>query len=115
MARADIFSVTIRRFLAPVMHFLDDPTVSEIMINTYNEIYVEKDGKVTKTDASFESEEAFMGAVNNILQYTHKRLTAEDPLIDSRLPDGSRVHVILPPLCRTRPGASHSARPVPAS
>ena len=100
MARADIFSVTIRRFLAPVVHFLDDPAVSEIMINTYNEIYVEKDGKVAKTDASFESEEAFMGAVNNILQYTGKRLTGEHPLQDSRLPDGSRVHVILEPLSR---------------
>ena len=100
MARADIFSVTIRRFLAPVVRFLDDPSVSEIMINTYDEIYVEKDGKVTKTDARFESEEAFMGAVNNILQYTGKRLTGEHPLQDSRLPDGSRVHVILEPLSR---------------
>ena len=100
MARADIFSVTIRRFLAPVVRFLDDPSVSEIMINTYDEIYVEKDGKVTKADARFESEEAFMGAVNNILQYTGKRLTGEHPLQDSRLPDGSRVHVILEPLSR---------------
>ena len=100
MARADIFSVTIRRFLAPVVRFLDDPSVSEVMINTYDEIYVEKDGKVTKTDAKFESEEAFLGAVNNILQYTGKRMTDEHPLQDSRLPDGSRVHVILNPLSR---------------
>ena len=100
MARADIFSVTIRRFLAPVARFLDDPSVSEVMINTYDEIYVEKDGKVVKTDARFESEETFLGAVNNILQYTGKRLTSEHPLQDSRLPDGSRVHVILEPLSR---------------
>lgn len=100
MARADIFSVTIKRFLAPVARFLEDPSVSEVMINNPDEIYVEKNGKLVKTDARFESEEAFMAAVNNILQFTGKRLTGEQPLQDSRLPDGSRVHVILSPLSR---------------
>jgi len=100
MARADIFSVTIRHFLGPVVEFLDDPAVSEIMINTPEEIYVERNGELVKTDARFESEEAFMSAVNNVLQYTGKRLTREQPLLDSRLPDGSRVHVILGPLSR---------------
>ena len=100
MDRTDIFTVTIRHFLAPIARFLDDPTVSEIMINTPDEIYIEKNGKLVKTDARFESQEAFMSAVNNILQFTGKRLTSERPLQDSRLPDGSRVHVILGPLSR---------------
>ncbi len=100
MARSDIFSVTINHFLAPVAPFLADPTVSEIMINTPDEIYIEKNGKLVRTDAKFDSEEAFTAAVNNILQFTGKRLTAEHPLQDSRLPDGSRVHVILSPLSR---------------
>jgi len=100
MDRADIFRVTIRHFLAPVLRFLEDPTVSEVMINTPQEIYIEKNGEVVKTDARFESEDALMSAVNNILQYTGKRLTIERPLQDSRLPDGSRVHVILGPLSR---------------
>ncbi|HET6429036.1 MAG TPA: ATPase, T2SS/T4P/T4SS family [Phycisphaerae bacterium] len=100
MDRTDIFAVTIRHFLAPVAQFLDDPTVSEVMINTADEIYIEKDGALVRTDAKFESQEAFVSAVNNILQYTGKRLTAEHPLQDSRLPDGSRVHVILGPLSR---------------
>jgi len=100
MARADIFSVTVRHFLAPVAQFLDDPAVSEIMINTPEEIYVERNGELVKTDARFESEEAFLAAVNNILQYTGKRITYEQPLLDSRLPDGSRVHVIFAPLSR---------------
>ena len=100
MARADIFSVTINHFLAPVAPFLADPTVSEIMINTPEEIYIEKNGELIKTDAKFDSAEAFTAAVNNILQFTGKRLTDEHPLQDSRLPDGSRVHVILSPLSR---------------
>ena len=100
MARTDIFGVTIRHFLAPIAQYLEDPSVSEIMINTPQEIYIEKAGALVRTDARFESEEAFMAAVNNVLQYTGKRLNTEHPLLDSRLPDGSRVHVILNPLSR---------------
>ena len=100
MARSDIFSVTINHFLAPVVPFLNDPTVSEIMINTPDEIYIEKNGELVRTDVKFSSKEACTAAVNNILQFTGKRLTAEHPLQDSRLPDGSRVHVILYPLSR---------------
>ncbi len=100
MARSDIFSVTINHFLAPVVPFLNDPAVSEIMINTSDEIYIEKNGALIRTDAKFDNEEAFTAAVNNILQFTGKRLTQEHPLQDSRLPDGSRVHVILSPLSR---------------
>ncbi len=100
MSRTDIFAATIRHFLAPIVPFLDDPNVSEIMINTSEEIYIERDGALVKTEAKFDSQEAFMAAVNNVLQYTGKRLTPEYPLQDSRLPDGSRVHVILAPLSR---------------
>ena len=100
MARTDIFAATIGHFLAPIAQYLKDPTVSEIMVNTSDEIYVEKSGELVRTDARFDSEEAFLSAVNNILQYTGKRLTPEHPLQDSRLPDGSRVHVILSPLSR---------------
>ena len=100
MATAKIFEATVQHFLAPILPFLDDPTVSEIMINTPAEIYIERSGQLIRTDAAFEDEEALLSAVNNVLQYTGKRLTPEQPLVDSRLPDGSRVHVILPPLSR---------------
>ncbi len=100
MDRSEIFSVTINHFLAPVAEYLRDPAVSEIMINTPSEIYIEKSGQLIRTDAHFDSEAAFLAAVNNVLQYTGKRLTSERPLQDSRLPDGSRVHVILAPLSR---------------
>ncbi len=101
MARTKIYEQTVQHFLAPILPFLQDLTVSEVMINNPSEIYVEKEGRLVKTDASFGSDEDLLAAVNNVLQYTGKRLTSEHPLIDSRLPDGSRVHVILPPLSRS--------------
>jgi pilus assembly protein CpaF len=100
MARSDIFQATVEHFLAPVLEFLQDPTVAEIMINAPDEIYIERSGHLVRTEAAFSGEDALRAAVNNVLQYTGKRLNDEHPLLDSRLPDGSRVHVILPPLCR---------------
>jgi pilus assembly protein CpaF len=100
MATARIFEATVDHFLQPVLPFLRDPAVSEVMINKPDEIYIEKNGELVRTEARFEDEESLLSAVNNVLQYTGKRLTPENPLIDSRLPDGSRVHVILPPLSR---------------
>jgi len=101
MTRSNIFEATVEHFLAPIMPFMNDESVSEIMINSASEIYIEREGELIKTDATFENEDALRAAVNNVLQYTGKRVTENQPLIDSRLPDGSRVHVILPPLCRT--------------
>ncbi|HPS53642.1 MAG TPA: CpaF family protein [Phycisphaerae bacterium] len=96
----NIFEATVEHFLAPVMEYMHDDTVSEIMINSANDIYIERAGKLIKTNAGFEDEESLLAAVNNVLQYTGKRIDPERPLVDSRLPDGSRVHVVLSPLCR---------------
>ncbi|MCL2701720.1 MAG: Flp pilus assembly complex ATPase component TadA [Phycisphaerae bacterium] len=99
--RLNIFEATVEHFLAPVLPFLRDPAVSEIMINSPREIYVERNGQLVRTDARFEDDEAMLAAVNNVLQFTGKRMDVEHPLIDSRLPDGSRVHVVLSPLCKS--------------
>jgi len=98
--RTSIFETTVEHFLAPILPFLHDESVAEIMVNRFDEIYVEKGGQLVKTDAQFSDEESFLSAVNNVLQYTGKRLTNERPLVDARLPDGSRVHVVLSPLSR---------------
>ena len=100
MSRASIFEATVEHFLEPIMPFIRDPDVTEIMINCAEEIYVEKQGRLIRTTVSFPSEIALRSAVNNVLQYTGKRISDDHPLVDSRLPDGSRIHVILPPLCR---------------
>ena len=98
--RANIFETTVNHFLAPILPFLQDESVAEIMVNRFDEIYIEKEGQLVKTDVRFADEEAFLAAINNVLQYTGKRLTTDRPLVDARLPDGSRVHVVLSPLSR---------------
>lgn len=87
-------------FLEPVKPWLDDPAVSEIMINGPENIYIEKGGKVSRTDAVFPSESALQAAANNIAKSVGRILNDEYPRLDARLPDGSRVHVVIPPLAR---------------
>jgi len=87
-------------FLEPVKPWLDDPAVSEIMINGPENIYIEKGGKVSRTDAVFPSESALQAAANNIAKSVGRVLNDEYPRLDARLPDGSRVHVVIPPLAR---------------
>lgn len=95
-----LFTATVRHYLSPIIEYLDDEAVSEVMVNKFDEIYVEKDGRLHKINARFPDIEAYEAAVNNILQYTGKTLRDDDSLIDSRLPDGSRVHVARPPCAR---------------
>ncbi len=84
--------------LRPVQHLRDDPTVSEILINGPNEIFVERKGKLERTDASFRSEDDLVAAVNAIANSIGRRITEEEPRLDARLPDGSRIHAVLKPL-----------------
>lgn len=87
-------------FLEPVKPWLDDPAVSEIMINGPKEIYIEKSGRLIKVDSAFPSEPALFAAANNIAKSVGRILNEEYPRLDARLPDGSRVHVVIPPLSR---------------
>lgn len=96
MERNEIFQATLSRFLEPVGAFLDDPSVSEIMINGPHDIYIERAGQVVRTEAVFEDEGALESAARNIAQFTNKRITSDTSRFDSRLPDGSRVHVVMP-------------------
>ena len=95
-----IFEKTILHFLDPVRAYLDDPDVTEVMINGPEEVYIERKGALVRTEARFASQEALDAAVRNILQYVGKRVTEEHPMMDGRLPDGSRVHVAMPPVSR---------------
>ncbi len=95
-----IFSRTVAHYLAPIKNYLDDAAVTEVMVNRHDEIFVERDGKIEHTNARFTDLEAYEAAVNNVLQFTGRTLTEDQPLIDARLPDGSRVHVARPPCAR---------------
>ncbi len=100
MPKQDIFARTIDHYLAPIRPYLADAAVSEVMINGPREIYVEKDGALVLTQAVFADPEMYQAAVNNILQFTGKSLSDQDVLVDTRLPDGSRVHVAKAPCAR---------------
>ena len=87
-------------FLAPVKQFLEDDDVSEILINGPNQIYIERKGKLEKTDAKFVSEPSLRAAASNIAKSVQRMLNDDNPRLDARLPDGSRVHAVIPPLSR---------------
>src|SRR5438270_11281172 len=106
-----VFAQTLLGFLAPVAPFLQDDRVSEIMINGHDEIYVERGGRIEPTEARFASAHALESAVRNIAQYVGKSVSADHPVLDARLPDGSRVCAILPPASRR--GISVSIRRFP--
>ena len=94
-----MFSESLRAFLKPVVPFLDDPEVSEILINGPKEVWVERRGKLHRTEVVF-TEEGLLAAARNMAQYVGRPLTEERPRLDARLPDGSRIHVVLAPVAR---------------
>lgn len=84
--------------LGPIEPLLSDATVSDILVNGYNQIYVERGGQLELTDIQFISEEHLRNKVERILYNTGRRVDESSPLVDTRLPDGSRVNIIIPPL-----------------
>ena len=100
MSREAIFEASVDYFLSPIKQFLDDDTVSEVMVNRFDQVYVERQGRLFATEARFESEDALLSAITNVAQWVGREINAEQPILDARLPDGSRVHAILPPSCR---------------
>jgi pilus assembly protein CpaF len=93
----DVFAETLLQFLSPIRAFLDDPTVSEVMINGPSQIFIERKGRLEMTDARFEDREVLAAAVRNVAQYVGKHADEERPILEARLPDGSRVEAVLPP------------------
>jgi pilus assembly protein CpaF len=93
----EVYEETLLSFLAPVRPYLDDPKVSEIMINGPHQVFIEKGGKLILTDARFSSTEALNAALRNIAQYVGKMVDEEHPILEARLPDGSRIEAIVPP------------------
>jgi len=81
----------------PIEGFFEDPEISEIMVNGPDQIYIEKNGEITLTDAFYDSNEHVRFAINHIINPMGRFVNQKHPLIDSRLPDGSRVNAIIPP------------------
>jgi pilus assembly protein CpaF len=81
--------------LEPLLH---DPTVSDILVNTFNQVYVERCGKLELTDISFRDNAHLMKIIEKIVSRVGRRVDESSPMVDARLPDGSRVNAIIPPL-----------------
>lgn len=84
--------------LGPIEPLLADPTVSDILVNTYRQVYVEREGKLSLTDVRFESDSHLMKIIDKIVSGIGRRVDESSPMVDARLPDGSRVNAIIPPL-----------------
>ncbi|MGG5170992.1 CpaF family protein [Pseudarthrobacter sp. J1738] len=82
----------------PIQRYLDDPSVTEIMVNSADQIYVERQGKLIKTDTKFASEDALRRVIERVVSRVGRRIDESSPLVDARLADGSRVNAIIPPL-----------------
>ncbi len=106
MIPREIFEETLLHFFQPIRPFLEDPGVSDIMINGPNQIYYEKKGQLHLADARFENVEALTAAIRNAAQYVGKHVDEEKPILEGRLPDGSRIEAILPPAAPDGPCVS---------
>lgn len=84
--------------LGPLEPFLQDPKVSDILVNTYKQIYLEKRGKLELTHARFKDDAHLMKIIDKIVSAIGRRIDESSPMVDARLPDGSRVNAIIPPL-----------------
>lgn len=95
-----VFEDSIGTFLSPISSFLADESVSEVMINGPHEIFIERKGIIERTPAVFRDEQALVAAVRNIAQFVGRRIDEHNPVLDARLPDGSRICAVLPPCSR---------------
>jgi pilus assembly protein CpaF len=95
-----VFSDAIANLLHPIKDLLDDEGVSEVMINGPFEVFVERKGLVYKTENKFPNEDALISAMRAIAQSVGRVIDADNPRLDARLPDGSRIHVVLPPMAK---------------
>ena len=101
------------RRLDLLSELLDDKNVTEIMINGPREIFVEKKGKMEKWNRSFQSEEQLFDLIQQIVSRINRAVNTKSPIVDARLEDGSRVHVVLPPIALKGPTVTIRKFPEP--
>jgi pilus assembly protein CpaF len=89
--------------LGPLEELLKGDEITEIMVNKFDEIYIEKGGKLTLSDVTFSSDDAVMSAIERIVSPLGRRIDESSPYVDARLQDGSRVNAIIPPLALRGP------------
>jgi pilus assembly protein CpaF len=83
--------------LGPIDPFLQDDSITEVMVNDTRQVYIERDGKVAPTEARFLNDEHVLKTINKIIEPLGRTVDRKWPMVDARLPDGSRVNAIIPP------------------
>lgn len=97
---SDVFKDAIANLLAPIGDLLKDPSVSEVMINGPFEIFVERKGQCLRVPNKFSDDDALMASMRAVAQSVGRVIDADNPRLDARLPDGSRIAVVIPPMSR---------------
>ncbi|QCJ44024.1 CpaF family protein [Bacillus sp. S3] len=87
----------------PISPLLDNPLISEVMVNNFDEVYYEKNGKVYRSHVNFTDNQHVMRVIERIVSPIGRRIDESSPMVDARLPDGSRVNAIIPPLALKGP------------
>jgi pilus assembly protein CpaF len=107
--KKELFNVF--RRLDILSEYLEDEDISEIMINGYDHIFIEKNGKLYETEETFSSEERLRNVIQQIVSGCNRIVNETNPIVDARLKDGSRVNVVLPPVALS--GATMTIRKFP--
>ena len=92
--------------LGPLELLMADGTISDILVNSYNQIYVERKGKLELTSVTFTDDKHLMRIIDKIVSRVGRRIDESSPMVDARLPDGSRVNAIIPPIALDGPMVS---------
>jgi pilus assembly protein CpaF len=109
MRRTHQLSVAKRHYLRKKLYYAicgydilselsENEDITEIMVNGYNKIFIEKKGRIEQTELVFTSEERLMTVISRIVSNVNRRVNESSPIVDARLPDGSRVNIVLPPV-----------------
>lgn len=101
------------RRLGILQEMMDRPDITEIMVNGRDRIFVERRGSISRWNGSFESEEQLEDTIQQIVSRVNRVVNVSDPIADARLPDGSRVHVVLPPVALDGPALTIRKFPEP--
>jgi pilus assembly protein CpaF len=92
--------------LGPIQPLIEDPDVSDVLVNTFKHVYIERHGRIVKTDVRFQDDRHLLQVIDRIVSAIGRRIDDSSPMVDARLPDGSRVNAIIRPLAIDGPHLS---------
>jgi pilus assembly protein CpaF len=92
--------------LGPIQPLINDPEISDVMVNTYKQVFIERNGRIERTDIRFQDDRHLLQVIDRIVSAVGRRIDDSSPMVDARLPDGSRVNAIIKPLAIDGPHLS---------